>query len=82
MDLIFGRRMLVHWLLDPQIVYLNHGTVGATPIPVIEHWRRIQDEIERQPAQYLLGAAMPISSCASTTPRRVAMRCCRHVQGC
>ena len=27
----FGRHMLEHWLLDPDAVYLNHGTVGATP---------------------------------------------------
>lgn len=50
----YGRRMRGQWLLDPAIAYLNHGTVGATPIPVIEHWRRIQDDIERQPAQFLL----------------------------
>jgi len=84
MDLIFGRRMLVHWLLDPQIVYLNHGTVGATPIPVIEHWRRIQDEIERQPAQYLLRELADHAAIGEpAAPRmRVAARSIARSVGC
>ena len=49
----FGRQMLEHWLLDPQITYLNHGTVGATPHKVLAAQRAIQDEIELQPSRYL-----------------------------
>lgn len=41
-------------MLDPAIVYLNHGTVGAPPRKVIAEQRRIQDMIERQPAQFQL----------------------------
>lgn len=46
--------MLEHWLLDPEITYLNHGTVGVTPRRVLEAQQAIRDEMERQPARYLL----------------------------
>ena len=46
--------MLAHWLLDPAITYLNHGTVGAPPRRVLEAQQRIRDEIERQPSRFLL----------------------------
>jgi isopenicillin-N epimerase len=50
----FGRPMLGHWLLDPAIAYLNHGTVGATPRRVLAAQQAIRDDIERQPSRYLL----------------------------
>ena len=50
----FGAALRDRWLLDPAVTYLNHGTVGATPRAVLEHQRQIQDEIERQPARFLL----------------------------
>ncbi len=50
----FGRSMLQHWDLDPAVTYLNHGTVGVVPRRVLAAQRAIQDEIERQPARYLL----------------------------
>ncbi|HET9252253.1 MAG TPA: aminotransferase class V-fold PLP-dependent enzyme [Candidatus Eisenbacteria bacterium] len=50
----FGRSMLGHWLLDPSITYLNHGTVGCTPRRVLEAQQSIREEIERQPSRFLL----------------------------
>jgi isopenicillin-N epimerase len=50
----FGRSMLEHFALDPEITYLNHGTVGAPPRRVLAAQQAIRDEIERQPARYLL----------------------------
>ena len=50
----FGRAGIERWALDPSVTYLNHGTVGATPKRVIEAQRRICDEIERRPSQFLL----------------------------
>ncbi len=50
----FGRAMLKEWCLDPEVTYLNHGTVGATPRRVIDAQDRIRGEIERQPSEYLL----------------------------
>ena len=49
----FGRSMLAHWWLAPDILYLNHGTVGATPRVVLERQHELQREIERQPARFL-----------------------------
>ena len=50
----FGHPMRELWGLDPEITYLNHGTVGATPLRVLAVQRGIQDEIERQPSKFLL----------------------------
>ena len=58
----FGRHLRGEWLLDPTITYLNHGTVGATPRRVLEAQRALQDEVERQPSQFLLRELAAISS--------------------
>lgn len=50
----FGRTLRSEWLLDPDLVYLNHPTVGATPRVVLEAQRAIQDEAERNPSRFLL----------------------------
>ncbi|MEO5617374.1 MAG: hypothetical protein ABIS67_06355 [Candidatus Eisenbacteria bacterium] len=50
----FGHPALAHWSLEPGLLYLNHGTVGATPRLVIEAQRKICDEIEREPARFQL----------------------------
>ena len=50
----FGRSMLEHWLLDPDCTYLNHGTVGAPPRRVLERQQALRDEMERQPARFML----------------------------
>jgi isopenicillin-N epimerase len=41
------------WLLDPEMIFLNHGAFGACPRTVLEfqmEWRR---RLERQPLQFL-----------------------------
>lgn len=50
----FGPAMRSAWAIDPDITYLNHGTVGAPPRRVLEAQQAIRDEIERQPARFLL----------------------------
>jgi len=41
------------FLLDPGVVFLNHGSFGATPRPVFEQYQAWQRELERQPVEFL-----------------------------
>jgi isopenicillin-N epimerase len=41
------------FLLDPEVVYLNHGSFGATPAPVFREYQRWQRELELQPTEFL-----------------------------
>jgi isopenicillin-N epimerase len=41
------------FLLDPTIVFLNHGSFGATLRPVFEAYQQWQRELERQPVEFL-----------------------------
>jgi len=41
------------FLLDPDVVFLNHGSFGAAPRPVFEAYQRWQVELERQPVEFL-----------------------------
>lgn len=42
-----------HFLLDPDVVFLNHGSFGACPRPVFEDYQRWQLTLERQPVEFL-----------------------------
>ncbi len=42
-----------HFLLDPHITFLNHGSYGATPRPVLEAYQTWQRRLERQPVHFL-----------------------------
>jgi isopenicillin-N epimerase len=42
-----------HFLLDPEVVYLNHGAFGACPRPVFERYQAWQRELEREPTQFI-----------------------------
>lgn len=53
----FGRHRLTDWPLDPAATYLNHGTVGVTPLRMMDAQGRIRDEIERHPSRFLLRQA-------------------------
>jgi len=45
--------MREHFLLDPDIHFLNHGSYGACPRPVFDAWQRWQLEMERNPVAFL-----------------------------
>ncbi len=50
----FGRALLPLWPLDPDAIYLNHGTVGVPPRHVLEAQQAWRDRIERHPARFML----------------------------
>ena len=68
----FGAAARVDWPLDPAVVYLNHGTVGVTPRRVMAAQQAIREEIERQPAAFILrglNAAITVGGASGETPR-------------
>jgi isopenicillin-N epimerase len=55
-----GRSVRAEWPLDPDVTYLNHGTVGVLPRAVMDVRSSLLEEIERQPARFLLRELTPI----------------------
>ena len=42
-----------YFVLNPDVVFLNHGSFGATPRPVFQEYQRWQSELEQQPVEFL-----------------------------
>ena len=41
------------FLLDPELIFLNHGSFGACPAEVFADYQRWQPELERNPVHFL-----------------------------
>jgi isopenicillin-N epimerase len=42
------------WLLDPDMLFLNHGSYGAVPRVVFNEQHRFQERMERDPSKFLV----------------------------
>jgi len=47
------RNLRRQFLLDPDVIFINHGSFGATPKDVFRDYQRWQRELERQPVEFL-----------------------------
>jgi len=59
-----GKKYKDHFLLDPEIHYLNHGSFGACPEPVFEEYVRLERLLEREPVIFLDREAGPAMQAA------------------
>lgn len=48
-------RLDLGWRLDPEVTFLNHGSYGACPEPVLEVQRAWRDRLEAEPVRFLSG---------------------------
>src|SRR6266568_4626652 len=63
---IVHRSMRQHWLLDPSITFLNHGSFGATPRAVLAVQSALREEMEREPVRFLAHEIEPRLDAART----------------
>ena len=56
--------MKQHWLLDPAITFLNHGSFGATPRVVLEKQEEFRAQMEREPVRFFVRELEPLLDAA------------------
>jgi isopenicillin-N epimerase len=54
------------WNLDPEVSFLNHGSFGACPAPVLEAQRAWRDRLEAEPVRFLDRELEPLLDGART----------------
>lgn len=52
--------LAVHWALDPEVVYLNHGSFGGTPRAVLDAQHALAQRLEREPIRFFLEDLRPL----------------------
>jgi isopenicillin-N epimerase len=56
--------LAAHWSLDPGVVFLNHGSFGATPRVVREAEARWRDRFEAEPVRFVIDEMEPALAAA------------------
>jgi isopenicillin-N epimerase len=72
----YGRDLRPLWRLDPDVIFLNHGSYGACPRAVLAAQQRWRDELEAQPVRFmhavlpaaLRDAAAALAGCLGALP--------------
>jgi isopenicillin-N epimerase len=54
MDLSSTSNWRKFWSLDSSVTFLNHGSFGACPIPVLEAQQQFRQQLERQPVRFFV----------------------------
>ncbi|MCB9787013.1 MAG: aminotransferase class V-fold PLP-dependent enzyme [Deltaproteobacteria bacterium] len=49
-----GATMRRHWGLDEDVVFLNHGSFGACPLPVLAEQRAWRERLEAEPVRFFV----------------------------
>ena len=52
--------MRQHWTLDPNVIFLNHGSFGATPRLVLEKQNELRAQMEREPVRFFVRELEPL----------------------
>src|ERR1700761_4967834 len=70
----FGHAIRDEFPLSRDGVYLNHGTVGVTPLVVMRARAAILEDIERHPARYILRELMSLDATTAAPAERFRLR--------
>lgn len=49
-----------HWALDPEIVFLNHGSFGACPRSVLAYQSQLRAQLEMEPVRFFVRELEPL----------------------
>ena len=49
-----------YWSLDPQITFLNHGSFGACPFPVLKAQEQVRQQLEQEPVRFFVREFEPL----------------------